>query len=562
MGSSQKKERVPDDQNLDPTRIISENKTLKRELKLRREISRAIGANLPSDELIQNIINILVEGFGASGGAVYFIEPEKDELIVKATSNFKREYAVKYQKIHIGNNLSGMVAQTGEGILIKDSTSDDRSTENVVKILEYKSAVVTPVTSKGEVIGIIALISRDKNFFTDKDLKLMEFIGDHISLAIANSMLNESIARERETTFDILQRVDEGIFEVDLKDPLNRDESELVDRFVENGRIRLVNSSFSKQSGKDLETGDWVGDAFEEKQLRRFLEVLFRDGEYYGIERRFFGEQEKFYEVSMMLIEDECGINGIKGIRRDVTERTKMEEELKESKRETELFMDYLTHDVSNINTAVLGFLELISSRKDLPGDVDEYLIKSIGAVTRSSKLIRKIITLSKTQKGPHNLIKTDVRSVMNRAIDMVNMENPSIEINICGGGEQEDVVVECDELIDDLFHLLISNGIKGIEEGRVNFEINYKKWEYGGTDGYLICVTNDIPSGDLLGEGSAEGDEVKATQSDYSGIDISIMRGLARRYGGRLWIQNREKGDSESGTRYMIFFPEPSKSV
>ena len=552
MGNSQKKDVAKSDDESEMIRLVAENKNLKRELKLRREISRAIGANLPSDRLIQNILNILVEGFGATGGAVYFMDVDRDELTVKATTNFKREYAVKYQKIHLGSNLSGRVAQTGEGILIRDSTSDNRSTDNVVKILEYKSAVVTPVTSKGEVIGIIALISKFKNFFSEKDLKLMEFISDHISLTIDNSMLNERIARERETTFDILQRVDEGIFEIELRDPINKQSADLVDSLIEEGRIRLVNSSFSNQAGKELVVGDPVGEAFEEKQLRTLLEELAQRGESNGIERRFFGEMERFYDVSMVMISDGDDIRGFKGIRRDVTDRMKMEEEIKKSKQETELFMDYLTHDVSNINTAVLGFLELVSNRQDLPDDVDEYIIRSIDAVTKSSDLIRKIITLSKTQKGPQALVKTDIHSVIRRVFDMVNMENPSVEINVDDQMDHEEIIVECDELIDDLFHLVITNGIKEVKEGRVDYEINYREWEYGDRYGYLVCLTNDIPS-DV---GETETIDKAPSGKDYDGINVSIMKGLARRYDGKLWIQNREKGESESGQRYMLFFP------
>ena len=69
----------------------------------------------------------------------------------------------------------------------------------------------------------IALISETPGFFTDKDLKMLDQIGAHISLAIVNSFLNQEIREEKEKTLNILERLDEGIFEAEVREPISAD---------------------------------------------------------------------------------------------------------------------------------------------------------------------------------------------------------------------------------------------------------------------------------------------------------------------------------------------------
>lgn len=533
--------------------VESQMKWLRKELRLRTEIARVVANNMAADELIDNILLVLAEGFGASGGAVYFMDQEHSTLSVKATWGLAPEYAEKYQRIHLGTNVTGRVAETGEGMIIRDSSVDQRSTENVVKILSYRSAVVTPVTSEGEVIGIIALISEDREHFNDNDLKLMEFISDHTSLVIANAILNQQIAMEREMTLDILDSVDEGIYDARV-DPL--EDADGVDDLLEKCVFRTLNQSFSRQSMNGLAPGHRLSAGFEGKFLRKALESAISDGEFVGIERKWFGEEERLFEVKALGVYEDDRFIGIKGTRAEVTDRLKMEEKLDQNKRDSELFMDHLTHDISNVNTAVLGFLELMSNKNDLPEDAGTYVMKSIEAVTRSSDLLRKIITLSKSQKDPESTRIQNVFISIDKAVNMVSMEYPSREIRGIRDPPTGEVLAICDDLLDDLFRIIFHGLVKSNGSDRVDIGINHREWSYDGVEGSLITITDEIQEisgeigNDLMGE-----DRI-LNGSSYSMLDVTITRNIAARYGGRVWIHEKVEEEGRSGSTYMIFLP------
>jgi K+-sensing histidine kinase KdpD len=487
------------------------------------------------------------------------MEKDSKEITLRATYNLDRTYAIKYQKIHLGSHVTGVVAETGEGMIIKDSVQDQRSTKGVVQILRYRSAVVTPVTSEGEVVGIIALISEKPGFFTERDLKLLEFMGANISLAIVNSFLNQEISLERERTLDILEHVDEGIFQADLPEPIekSRDLEGLTVLFYQNAFLSLINPSFQRQSGNNVEIGTPMHKSFEDIQLFRMLKEVLANGSVMGVERRWAGEEERLYEVSMVLISKDNRIKGVKGVRRDITSRLEMEEKLKESKAQTELYMDVLSHDIANINTAIMGFLDILDYRMKDDDPLRSYVKRSRDAIDRSTQMIRKVRGLSKVQKSQKELSMADLKERVNSNFDAVKREFPHKMVKMEMEAREGPVLVRCDEMVDDLLANLFRNSISSVEFPTIEIQIEIKSWEYGGGAGYLLSMTDN-------GKGVPEdlkervmGAKVKENECEPGkGLGLYLVKGIIERYGGRIWFEDRMKGNYKEGTMIMVFFP------
>lgn len=83
----------------------------------------------------------------------------------------------------------------------------------------------------------------------------------------------------------------------------------------------------------------------------------------------------------------------------NITERKLMEEALKESKLQAELYLDLMGHDINNLNQIALGYLELADEMvKDK--DIKELFSKSLDAINSSSRLIEKVMILQKVKNG------------------------------------------------------------------------------------------------------------------------------------------------------------------
>lgn len=539
--------------------LTKEISRLKQELRIRTELARVVSSFIKPNELMPNVLNVLCDGFGADGGAIYFMEKDSDEITLRATYNLDRSYAIKYQKIHLGSHVTGVVAETGEGMIIRDSVQDQRSTKGVVQILKYRSAVVTPVTSEGEVVGIIALISENPGFFTDRDLKLLEFMGANISLAIVNSFLNQEINLERERTLDILEHVDEGIFQADLPEPIekSRDMEGLTVLIYRNARLSLINPSFQRQSGNNVELGTPMHKSFEDIQLFRMLKEVIGSGSVMGVERRWSGEEEKLYEVSMVIITKDNNIKGVKGVRRDITTRMEMEEKLKESKAQTDLYMDVLSHDIANINTAIMGFLDILDDRMDEKDMLRNYVKRSRDAVERSTQMIRKVKSLSKIHKSEFELSMADLKERININFDAVKREFPQKMVKMELEAREGPVIVKCDEMVDDLLANLFRNSISSVDFPTVEIQMGIKNWEFGDNNGFLLSITDNgkgVP--EELKERVMSSKTGDAECMPGKGLGLSLVKGIIERYGGRIWFEDRMKGNYKEGSVIMVFFP------
>ncbi len=533
---------------------------LKKELWLRSNLAHVVSTYTQPDELLPNMIRFLTDGFGAAGGAIYFMEKESDLITVRATYGLDPSYALSYHSIDLGSHVTGMVAETGEGMLVKDSSMDLRSTQQVVSMLKYRSAMVIPVTSGGEVVGIIALISEKPNFFTESDLKLLEFMGGHISLSIINSLLNKEIAQEKKMIEDILERVDEGIFEAVVKVPRGREKriDELVSGFLRSCRFTLMNSSFLQQCGKDVTTGQLIRKGFDPGTLDLLLPELLEKGEPTLMERNMIDGKERVYEVSVVRMDEDEGIKGIKGIRRDITKRVKAEWALHESKDQTELYLDILSHDISNINTVSIGFLELLFERPDLTPMSRSYVTSSLDAIRKSSQLVGKVRTFSKIQKGPKDLEAVDIRDSFHRMAEMVKKEHPDKKVQIKARLGKSPIMVKSDELVDEMFYHVLKNAVVHNPRETVLVEVLVRRCSRNGLDGYSIGI-ND------RGEGIP--DEMKKNIFDRfyhtqsiapdNCLGLSIVKGIVERFGGEAWVEDRMKGDHSQGASFKIFLPK-----
>jgi len=533
-----------------------ELKEVKKELWLRREIARVMKSSSTPKELMFEILAVLVKGFGATGGSLYFMDREGRGITIKATYGYDPQYAMRYHHIQVGSHLTGIVAQTGEGLIIRDSQADVRVTKDVVKILNYRSAIVTPVTSGDDVIGIIALINEEPNQYNDNDLKMLELLGLHVSLLIVNSLLHEDIQKERSKLDEILDRVEEGVFEAELDEgfQVGSDTTHGALRMMEEARLTMFNPSFSRQCGDGLEVGSNLYTAFDRRQVLPMIRDALEDGEKIGIERRWSGEKERIFEVTLLRTDRGDLVKGIKGLRHDITQRAISERILVEQKERSELFLDILLHDVTNINTKLIDFIDKTTNACDLEEIKGEYIKGMLETIGRSSEMAKKILAMTSIQKDNPPMEQRDIRTSIEMARDILTMEGPLGEEIVLLKLPTSPMMVRCDELVVTLFRYLIGFGTS---EPGGKVEIEARGWSYDEMPGYLITV--DVRSRQIPNEIRDNPNEFWKGSLKHSAGDVSnlaLAGNIINRYGGKIWMEELDNKTGPKGTRTMIFLP------
>lgn len=538
--------------------IDVERKRLREELRFRTELSRVVTSYTSPEELLPSVLEVLSDGFGASGGAVYYMEKFGDRIEVKATRGLDPSYSEKYKEIDLGSHLTGRAAKTGKAILVKDAEKDSRSTTGVVSMLHYRSALVTPVLTQDKVVGVIALIHEEPNRFSEDDLDLLESVSGHISLAIVNSFLNRDMAEEKEKITSILGGSHEGIFEALIMPSERGSEEDEVELLLDKSRFTLINSSFSSQAGEPLEIGDSLWKGFNNEMLPIYLTKVVKNGYFEGLEKNNVMGRIRVFELSMIRINDERGICGIKGLRKDITKSVMMQKRLERSKSKMELYLDLLSHDVSNINTVSQGFLELLLTMDDLTDISRRYLKSCLKAIQKSSHLVSKVKILARIESDLEGRKPVDLQPVIKHVLEAMRKEYPEKKLSVQMLKDESSMVVTCDNLIVDMVWHVIENAVMHDPSDNVSIDIQYEKYNLDGTEGSLISFSDRGPGipNDLKSH-IFNRKERKEDVRPGKGLGLVIIEGIVNRYGGTIWLEDRVMGDSGKGVKFSIFLPD-----
>lgn len=107
-------------------------------------------------------------------------------------------------KLHQG--VTGMVAGTGQSILITDAYADPRFYRGVDELTGYRTQQILCVPIKnrrGEILGVLELLNKRTGSFTPEDEEVLSLLAAQIGIAMANAQLYEGLR----TSLDRLSRL-------------------------------------------------------------------------------------------------------------------------------------------------------------------------------------------------------------------------------------------------------------------------------------------------------------------------------------------------------------------
>jgi len=127
--------------------------------------------------------------------------------------------AVELKPTKVGRGVTGRVAETGEPLLIDDARRYEFA-EQIAGTAEIEeSLLAVPLTFGSRVIGVIVISKLGLNQFDEDDLRVLEVLAGHASVALENARLYEAQRREAESATALLEfarevAAAEGIAEV------------------------------------------------------------------------------------------------------------------------------------------------------------------------------------------------------------------------------------------------------------------------------------------------------------------------------------------------------------
>ncbi len=169
------------------------NRTLEqlvKDLSLIYEIGQEVGSIIDIERLYATISVTFKKHLRINEFALLILDPKSDELQVKSAFGFANPDAITRMVFRKGEGITGLAAETGKKIYIKDTSRERR-------FLNYKgerppepsSFLSIPLLYKEEVFGVMNFGRRGVSSFTYQDVKMLSLIAGQVVLAIANARL-------------------------------------------------------------------------------------------------------------------------------------------------------------------------------------------------------------------------------------------------------------------------------------------------------------------------------------------------------------------------------------
>ena len=249
-------------------------------------------------------------------------------------------------------------------------------------------------------------------------------------------------------------------------------------------------------------------------------------------------------------------------VKEDITERKRMEDELREAKERAELYLDLMSHDINNINQIAMGYLEIANETLALDVEEKELVSKPLEALNNSTALIANVRKLQNIMEGRY---KSDI-------IDLKDLMAGMKENHWVSNGRRVSIHLEADDdchvmangLIHDIFSNLIGNAIKHSPDDRpLDINIKLDRLNDSGADYCRVAVEDNGPGipdslkGRLFNR-FARGD----SKAQGKGLGLYIVRSLIEDYHGQVWIEDRVPGDHTQGARFVVMLPAVATTV
>jgi signal transduction histidine kinase len=236
--------------------------------------------------------------------------------------------------------------------------------------------------------------------------------------------------------------------------------------------------------------------------------------------------------------------------------RKRVGDALSESKEQAELYVDFMSHDISNMNQVAMGYLELAIEKLADTGNLDNadmvMLSKPMETMRNSAKLIDNVKKLRRLRAGSLEPMEYDIGDVLRDVIagaGSAQGRRINIDYSLAAGCN-----VKANELLRDVFANLLGNSVK-----------------HSSPDKTLHIVVRLTTSGQwhrvtIEDDGPGIPDERKAKVFSRlspgnmklmgTGLGLGLVKTLVESYNGRIWAEDRVPGDYRQGCCFVVELP------
>jgi signal transduction histidine kinase len=155
-----------------------------------------VAKSLELEQVLNEALDKALEVTDLEVGLIYYLDRQANELVLCASRGIPEKSAQDAGRLQLGEGLCGQVARSGDPLVVENASQDPQMATRVIQEERLKSQIIVPLTSKGEVQGVMALGSRERRVFPSADLQLITTFGKQIGVGVENAQLHRDVERQ------------------------------------------------------------------------------------------------------------------------------------------------------------------------------------------------------------------------------------------------------------------------------------------------------------------------------------------------------------------------------
>ncbi len=259
---------------------------------------------------------------------------------------------------------------------------------------------------------------------------------------------------------------------------------------------------------------------------------------------------------------------GVLGVTRDVTEKKEAEKKLKESEKKfrkaykrANYYKDLFAHDINNILQTINSSAELIKyhlSESEKIRDVNAITSIIKKQVMRGAKLITNIHTLSNLEEEDIPIEPIEINNLLKNSIEFIKNVYTNKKFDTQVDSFKESITVKANYLVQDVFDNLLNNAVKYNSNENVEISIKISK-KLIEEIGYIKMefLDNGIGVADERKDLIFKRYERAHKGGKGMGVGLSLIKKIIKKYNGKIWVEDKIKGDYTKGSNFVILIPE-----
>jgi len=501
-------------------------------------ISRELATTLELREVLDNILTISTEKLNAERASLVVVDDKENPVDAAIIYNGSLiPHTMDQMRDVVTSGLAGWVIKNQKAAIISNTLEDERwlVRPNQEIVDPARSVLCVPLLAQEILVGVLTIVHREINFFSQAQFALQQAIADMAGIAIRNAQLYQEVQDAHLRYRELFEKSIDPILITNMEG-----------KVIEANQKTINTTSITQKEIAGLSIFDLqvVSPEISANVLRNIKES---SSTIYETRLRMGGDLLLPVEVHVSTINLQ-GIQSLQWIFRDISERKNLD-----SLRDDLSAMIY--HDLRSPLSNIISSLELMKGSINAHPDpsMEQLFEISNRSTGRMQRLISSLLDLNRLESGQPitNKKETRIEHLVDEAIEVLTPVAVSREVSI-----ERMIFTQLPPIFvdEDMIRRVLIN----LLENAVKFSSQGEKTAIGAKhngDQITIWVEDHGPG---IPEDAIEkifNKFVKLSSDSFGkglGLGLAFCRIAVQSHGGKIWVENVAGG----GSRFILTLP------